>query len=318
MNIGAAFSFVSALKLAAEWFPASRMGLLTGLTQSLGMLGAFSGEYIVAAGVSSIGWRNTMYGITAMFFVLAVLAVLYVKDRPTQNHHIHVAHIPQDSSLYQEFCNVLTNPQSWINGFYVGFLFAPTAAFAEMWGNYFLHVTYAFDDKTAASLVGLIFLGWGIAGPMVGWFSNKLGRRKPLMYFSALASCVLFCLILYVPMSMPILVLVFLIFGVVNTGVIVSYTVATEINPHKVAGTSLAIANMMSISIGACFQPLIGYLMDYFAGDVSGKGTIMHTPLEVKQAMSILPFCLLCAFIIVFFIKETYCKPLDFSNKKND
>ena len=44
VGAGAAFSFVSCLKLAANWFPANRFATLVGLTNIIGMIGAISGE----------------------------------------------------------------------------------------------------------------------------------------------------------------------------------------------------------------------------------------------------------------------------------
>ncbi|MDX2345653.1 MAG: MFS transporter, partial [Legionella sp.] len=40
----AAFAFISTLRLATSWFPPKMMGLLAGLTQAIGMLGAASGQ----------------------------------------------------------------------------------------------------------------------------------------------------------------------------------------------------------------------------------------------------------------------------------
>jgi len=307
------FAFVGALKLAAEWFSPSKIGLLSGLTQSLGMLGAMVGEHPIALSASSFGWRSTYIGLAVMFFVLAALILIIVRDKPGKSDHFHVEHHAHEgSTLWQEAKFVIGNPQSWINGLYAGFLFAPTAAFAEQWGNYHLQVTYGMKDGALG--ISLIFAGWAIAGPMLGWLSSKMGKRKPLMQISAILSCVFFCLILYVPMSKATLFSLMFLFGICNTGVVLAYALATEINPHRVAGTSLAIANMMSILIGAIFQPVIGYLIDFFASShqvVSDSLQLTHNGTDLKQAMSILPACLLVAFILVFFIRETNCKPFE-------
>lgn len=313
LGFTAAFAFVGALKLAAEWFPPSKIGLLSGLTQSLGMLGAMVGEHPIALSVETFGWRNTYLGLAALFFVLATFVVLIVRDKPGKQDSFHVEHqATEGSTLWQETCAVMANPQSWINGLYAGFLFAPTAAFAEQWGNYHLQVAYGLKDGAIG--ISLIFAGWAVAGPVLGWLSSKMGRRKPLMQLSALLSCVIFCLILYVPLSKALLFTLMFFFGVSNTGVVLAYALATEINPHRVAGTSLAIANMMSILIGAAFQPVIGFLMDFFANShqvTQSDGPLVHNAGDLQQAMTVLPVCLLVAFVLVFFIRETYCKPLE-------
>ena len=48
IGFSAAFAFISSLRLATSWFPPVMLGLLSGMTQALGMLGAASGEAPVA------------------------------------------------------------------------------------------------------------------------------------------------------------------------------------------------------------------------------------------------------------------------------
>ncbi len=72
MGFSASFAFVGTLKLASMWFPAKRFGLLAGLTQALGMLGAVIGEAPTAIAVQHIGWRGTMFIMAAVIIVLGV------------------------------------------------------------------------------------------------------------------------------------------------------------------------------------------------------------------------------------------------------
>ncbi len=307
LGFSAAFAFVGALKLAAEWLPFRTMGLLTGLTQSLGMLGAMVGEHPIAVSVATFGWRNTYLGMAAMFFILATAFYLIVKNPIKKQHLSCQQDLSPKTTLWQEAKAVFANPQSWIIGLYAGFLFAPTAAFAEQWGNFYLQIKYGFQDGALG--ISLIFAGWAITGPVIGWLSSKMGRRKPLMLISALLSLLLFSSILYLPVTKNTLFMLMFLFGVCNTGLVLAYASATEINSRRVAGTSLAIANMMSILIGALFQPLIGFLMDFFATlNPTSNG---YNSTDLQYAMTILPGCLLIALFLVPFIRETYGKPLE-------
>ena len=73
LGFAAAFAFISTLRLATSWFPPQMIGLLAGLTQAVGMLGAASGQAPVSFLVESIGWRHAMLAIALLFIVLAVL-----------------------------------------------------------------------------------------------------------------------------------------------------------------------------------------------------------------------------------------------------
>lgn len=136
MGFAAAFAFVGALKLARVWFAAASFGLMAGATQALGMLGAAMGEGPVALVVAHMGWQKTMVLIGIVLIVLAVLIFLIVRDKPQYTKVvIEEPHYNREYSLLGGLLQVMKNPQTWMNGLFVGFLYAPTAAFAELWGH---------------------------------------------------------------------------------------------------------------------------------------------------------------------------------------
>jgi nitrate/nitrite transporter NarK len=126
MGFGASFAFVGALKLATMWFCPTRFGLLAGLTQALGMLGAAIGAGPLSALVEGLGWRKAMWLIGGILMVISVLIGLLVRDNP-KAHHDKAGHSgePQGHLSFREaFSRVLKNPQSWFNGIYVGLIYA--------------------------------------------------------------------------------------------------------------------------------------------------------------------------------------------------
>lgn len=312
LGFSAAFGFVGALKLASVWFSPHRFGLLAGLTQAIGMLGAAIGQNYVAVGVETIGWRSTLYVIGGALAVLAVIIALFVRDYPPQHEARSPSARTSGRDILRSMGKVFANPQTWINGLCAGLIYAPTAAFAELWGNSFLTRAYGLDLTSAAWCIGLIFIGWGIGGPLMGWLSDTWGRRRPFMWFSAASCCVLLTVILYVP-ELPLFLLYTCLFafGMLNAGVVVAYAVAGEINSRRVAGTSLGVANMLSIIIGAAYQPLVGWLLDLSRGGALVTDTAVYTVENYRWAFLILPLSLVAAFISIFFIKETYCEPLE-------
>jgi MFS family permease len=308
MGFSAAFAFVGSLKLAAVWFPASRFGLLAGLTQALGMLGAAVGEAPMSFAVTHLGWRNTMFLIAITFLILAILIGIIVRDKPSDS--LPDKSLVSDKNILAGFLQVLKNPQTWWNAIYVGLLFAPTAAVAELWGVTFLMQAYHLDLHIAAIAVSLIFVGWGVGGPLIGWFSDHIQRRRPLLFISA-ASCLFsLLLILYMPSttSVSALFIVMFLYGITNTGVATSYAVASEINPRPIVGASVAFANMASVIIGALFQPIIGWLLDLNWDGKMQNGAPLYSVSNFQLAFLLLPICLALSFVMAFFIKETYCQ----------
>lgn len=309
IGFSAAFAFVSSLRLATSWFPPTMLGLLAGLTQALGMLGAAAGEAPVSFLVANVGWRHSMLIIAFLFIALAGLLYQFVRDTPgTQRRDIKV----QDTlGIFESLRIILSHRQTWLNALYAGFLFGPTAVIGEAIGPAYLQYGRGLTAHAAAFATGLIFIGWGISGPISGWLSDRMGRRKPLMIVSALCGVVLTTLFVFYPhMDTKMAYLLFFAFGLTNTGVAIAYAVSTEIQDRNVIGTSIAFTNMISIFIGALMQPLVGRLVDLVSG---ARAYNVETLLlsDFQAGLRILPICSLIALILAFTVKETYCKPIN-------
>lgn len=312
MGFGASFAFVGTLKLATIWFSPTRFGLLSGLTQALGMVGAAVAAGPLSLLVHATGWRNTMWLIGVVLLLVSILIGLIVRDQPKSVS----TEMPQktDSKLgfWEAFGVVLRNPQSWLNALYAGLVYAPTAAFAELWGVSYLSRVYGVDRSLAANAVSCIFIGLAIGCPITGWISDKIRRRRPVMLVAAVSSLVFMALALYSPgLSINTLFILLFLYGLSNAGFATSYALAGEINPRRVAGTSLGFANMASVLVGACFQPVIGWFLDLQWKGQMLDGAQVYSVDAYRHAMMALPICLALGVIFTFLVKETYCKVQD-------
>ncbi|HAU1376328.1 TPA: MFS transporter [Legionella pneumophila] len=308
IGFSAAFAFICSLRLATSWFPPTMLGLLSGLTQALGMLGAAAGEAPVSFLVSNVGWRHSMLIIAFLFIALSGLLYQFVQDKPGE-HRNEIRSVNRISIL-DSLKIILSNKQTWLNAMYAGFLFGPTAVIGETIGPAYLQFGRGLGAHAAAFATGLIFIGWGISGPLSGWISDKMGRRKPLMIISAVCGVILSSLFVFIPeMSQTTAYILFFVFGLTNTGVAISYAVSTEIHDRSVVGTSIAFTNMTSIFVGALFQPLVGRIIDMVSGPRAyNVETLLLS--DFQAGLKLLPLCSLVALILAFTVKETYCKPI--------
>jgi sugar phosphate permease len=311
IGFGASFAFVGTLKLAIIWFSPARFGLLSGLTQALGMVGAAIAAAPLALLVHYVGWRYTMGLIGILLLLLAILIGLIVRDTPNPAL-LKAASADKKLTFWEAFSRVLRNPQSWLNAISVSFLYAPTAAFAELWGVSYLSRVYSTDRIVAGTAISCIFIGLAIGCPIAGWFSDKIRRRRPVMLGAAIASLLFMSLALYIP-NLPIAVLCVLLFlyGVSNTGIVASYALSGEINPRRVCGTSMGFTNMASVILGACFQPIIGWLLDMQWDGKMLNGAAVYSAEAFRYAMMALPICLALSIVFSYFVKETYCKVVE-------
>lgn len=311
IGFSAAFAFTSALRLATAWFPAHMLGLLAGLTQAVGMLGASAGQAPLSYLISGMGWRNSMFFIAIIFLSLALLIYIYVQDKPLISSKVNERKDFKSYKILKSLKIVLSNKQTWINALYAGFLYGPSAVIGESIGPAYLQFGRGLSSHAAAFAVSLIFIGWVFGGPFLGILSDKIGKRKPCLIMSAIFGVIFTSVFVFYPnMSIGMTYIVFFFYGLTNTGVGIAYAISTEINNKLVLGTAIAFTNMLSIFVGALLQPLVGFMMDLIA---EGRGYNIEALMlsDFQYALKILPISSLIALILALFIKETNCKPLE-------
>jgi MFS family permease len=213
-------------------------------------------------------------------------------------------------SIFESLRVILSSKQTWVNAFYAGFLYAPAAVIGEAIGPAYLQYGRALPVHAAAFATGLIFIGWVFGGPLSGWLSDGIGRRKPIMIVSAMCGLSIMLTLVYYPNLNTSLVYVLLfLFGFTNAGVAIAYAVSTELHERIVVGTAIAFTNMVSIFVGASLQPIVGRMIDYVAGP---RGYNVESLLltDFQFGLRLLPLCSFMALVLAFMVKETYCHPL--------
>ncbi len=308
IGFGSAFAAVGTMKLAANWFPAQRFALLTGLMVTIGMLGAIGGEAPLALLIDHFGWRHSMLIMGSTGLVLAVLLIFIAKDTP-KNHEISAPHLVEEEHLIPSLLALMKNKQLWLVACYGGLMYMATPVFCGLWGVPFLMHKMMITKTTAANYISLVFIGWAIASPLWGIFSNRIGLRKPPMYIGCIGALICSLLFIFVPINTAIYMeLLLFAFGLFSAGFLPAFTVAKELCNKKYVATGLSFMNMMNMLGIALAQPLIGYILDkMWEGEVNG--TVRVYPLEAYHTgLAILPLGMLIALIILPKIKETYCQ----------
>ena len=306
IGFGSAFACVGAMKLAASWFPAERFALLTGIMVTIGMLGAIGGEAPLALLVDDYGWRHSMIIMGCVGIVLAILIYAVAKDAPkSMNSPLNTDDEPMLSSL----TTLLKNKQLWLVAFYGGLMYMATPIFCGLWGVPFVMFKMHVAKATAANYISLVFVGWAIASPLWGIFSNRIGRRKPPMYIGSIGAMISCSIFIYAPIESGWIMEFFLFtFGVFSAGFLPAFAIAKELCSSKYVATGLSFMNMMNMIGIAIGQPLIGYILDkLWQGEIVDKVRVY--PLEAYHVgLAILPIGMLIALLILPKLRETYCR----------
>ncbi|MCB1082562.1 MAG: MFS transporter, partial [Chlamydiia bacterium] len=266
MGAGSAFAFIGMIYITSHWFHGKMLALLVGLGNSIGMLGAVFGEGPLSALVKHFDWRMTMVGLGILGVVLGFVIFFIVRNDPVS---IEKQSPKPKAHLLQSLKKACKNKQTWINGIVAMMFYTATAAFGGLWAIPFFQQTYGFSNEMASFAASMIYIGWIVAGPIIGHLSDRSCNRKRWIFTSTLLSILFFCLIVYTPIHEPIWVfaLMFLL-GCTLSAQLLCYSLAIELNTPETKGAALAMTNFLVFVAGSLIQTIIGLIMD---GNWQGK-----------------------------------------------
>jgi MFS family permease len=262
--VGAVFSFVGASYVSARYLPARMFAMFMGLTQCVGMLGAAVGSKPVQmaidpAGPYGISWQGVWLAFAVIGFVLvAVTWIVMPREKGASASH----HNPLSfRSLANPFKVVLGDVESWLAGSIGGLLFVPTTIGAMVWATSFLHNGQHISMADAALDASMVPIGWIIGCPLLGYISDEIGRRKPVLLGGALLMLVAAIAAAYLPEGFLPRYSVPLVLGIGSGAAMIPFTMIKEANPPEVKGTAAGVMNFLVFLTTGIMSPFVSHLM---------------------------------------------------------
>ena len=248
---GSAFAFTGAVYLAAHGFSARYLATAIGFTQCVGMLGGSAGQFVVGPMIEH-GLEVHAIWIGLGVIILANAAFLYFATPKEQS-----APRTQEAgfaSVLTPYKIVFSNPQSYLCGLIAGLLFAPTTIGDMIWGVASFQKDLQLSYHNAVVIASMVPLGWVFGCPLLGWLSDRIGRRKPVIMGSAAVMILAAAQIALKPIPIPVHVAMF-IFGVASGAAMIPYSVIKEVNPDNVKGSATGGINFLVFGITAFLGP---------------------------------------------------------------
>ena len=303
IGAGSACAYISCVKVGSDWFAPEKFAVIAGITMMMGTLGGIVGAKPFAALANIVGWRDAM--VVAGFVGIGVLALCFfvLKDRRRSREEI-----VHSGNLFEGLKIIASNPQSWLLAAYGGFMYVPLCAFAELWGTPFMMNLYNVDNETAAFAGTMVYLGFALGSLLGPLFSNYIKSRRLVMLGSSVLTIIPFVGVIYIPdLPYNVSLILLLLAGLVCGAQILYFGVAKEMNPDKYSATAIGFTNAGVMASGLIFPTLLGYILDsVWDGAISADGIPIYSVNDYQQALLTVPVCMLMAFIIMLFVRETY------------
>jgi sugar phosphate permease len=318
VGLGVSVVFVGLMRSNTVWFSERRYGMISGLTILLGNIGAILAAGPLAALLVLYSWRDVFVGAGIASLLLAVLTFLFVRNRPEdagfpslREIEGRAAHPPREHHWWRELKSVARRrevwPGFWVNlGMIGGFL-----AFVGLWGVPFLRDVFGLSRGEASLYTTASLAGFAISAMVMGWLSDRIGRRKPVIVVACAASCLMWLALILLPWGPGISgFVVYGLLGFAAGGFIVTFGAAKEVVAPSVAGMAIALVNTGVFLGAAILQPAFGGLMDLTWDGTLVQGVRRYSLDDYHSGLWLSFAFAATAFIASLRIRETYCRNL--------
>ncbi|WP_168199278.1 MFS transporter [Pseudorhodobacter turbinis] len=288
-GFGASFAFVGALYVVNHSFAPERFAVLSGLVNTVGMLGTAVGANLLANAISTYGWRPVFDTTGIAGLVLFVLAFLFLRGLPKP---IAVGPPDRITAAFSGLYDILASRRIWIIALTGALYYMPINVFGGLWGQSDLVNDHGLEPVSAEMAVSMIYFGMALGSVGAGAVSDWLGHRKWVIASSAALSGLAYAFAIYFETSSVALIGgALFVAGVFGGAQMLTFAMAKEGRPTAEIGKVISFINMIGIASAILFQPLIGWLID-MTGD------------NYHRAMSVVPLCAIAAAFLILFVKE--------------
>ncbi|MGD0661464.1 MAG: MFS transporter [Syntrophorhabdales bacterium] len=296
LGLGEGPAGIGAGSLLKAWFPHKEQGTATGIFQAASQVALISVPPVCVAIMIHWGWRMVFYLFAIPGIVMAVIWYILVRNRPEESSHCNIReqeYILQSSPEARSQEHFQAQSMGWVDTFIRvrrGFKALSTNSQVlrswNVWAisiiSFFVSIcqygmltwipSYLVNERHFSMIrMGLLaalpscgsFVGF-IGG---GWASDRLwrGRRKPMMFLTAIAAVIMMYLLANVPASQGILaVLLFLTGLTMSSSMSLYISYAMGLTTRKTFPTALSMVACAG-SLSGFLSPMIaGYLLDVF------------------------------------------------------
>lgn len=304
-GIGSAFCFLGPIRIASQWFPPKRMAMISGAIVTVAMTGGMFAQYPLTKLVEQMGWRDSVFTIGLVG--MAILAFMYYAiqdktERTTKKTNRHFSIINSMKTAY-------LNPQALRAALYTSLMNMPVAVLGAMMGTLYVMQRVDVSKQDAAAVNSMLFLGAIIGGPFIGWCSDRLGLRVLPMKIGAALSLLTVIAILYLPVSIGIMAFLFFLLGLFTASQVISYALVAESSSPEMTATAVSLVSILTQGGYLVYQNLFSHLLSRQQHSMSViDGTPIYSLGAYQNATLIFPVGLILALLVLFKLKETYCR----------
>ena len=299
-GIGSAFCFLGPIRVASRWFPVNRMAMITGIIVTFAMTGGILSQYPLSRLVEALGWREAVEWVA--WFGVLLWGLMLFGIRETEPHHTH--QVQHKALLLPTLKRIYTNTTILRAAWYTSLMNMAVAVFGAMMGILYLMQRMDVSKIQASKINAMLFLGSIVGGPLLGWISDKIGRRVLPMKLSALLSLWTMLLIMYAPLNQLMMGLMFFLLGLITAAQVISYALVAESCSPQITAMAVSVISVLTQGGYVIYQNLFSFILTHVEHPVIEMGIAQYALHSYQIAAIILPLGLAAAYFLVANMKE--------------
>lgn len=316
VGLGVSVVFVGLMKSNTLWFRDRDYGFISGLTLLLGNVGAILAAGPLAGMLTLWSWRAVFVALGVIALGLAVLSWIGVRNTPEDAGFPSIRemdgqsrHEGRQQHWWHDLIGVMVTRRVW-PGFWINLgMTGSMLAFLGLWAIPFLRDLHGLERSTASLYTSTALAGFACGALFCGWFSDRMGYRKPLLVMGTLLYGLAWLGIVYANWAPGVLGMAwFALMGFSCGSFILTYAGAKEVVIPALSGMAIALVNTGVFLGAAILQPLFGWAVDLGWNGVMVNGVRVYGSADYHAGFFLMLGCVVLAIVASAFFHETRCR----------
>lgn len=294
LGIGLSTSFLGAIYLARIWFPPERFAVISSVSQlatnvvlALMLIGLSVTETIPSLHSAMIGM--------AVGYVALGIAMLVLVSRPAAANAATAD--DNEVSIVTQLRTVVAVPQFWLGTAFFASVFGVLIAWNDLWGI-MNQRAYGRTLEMATALTSTGAIAAGVGGLLLGWISDRLGKRSSVTRITIWLLTITMALVLFLPrLPTPGVFVLLFVFGFLLGANILGFAQIGQHIPDNAQATAFGLMTSVGFLTGAALDYVIGVLV----GEAPAAGTdiaVSHYRGALVPLLAVLVVGSLCAMAL--------------------
>ncbi|MGH6609626.1 MAG: MFS transporter, partial [Burkholderiaceae bacterium] len=312
-----AVAWVAMLQLVTHWFPLNRFGTMSGLSLTVGVIGAVLAGPPLRWMTDAFGWRLVIGAGGVLAIGIAITIRQRVRDDPSSFGYAPrvPARVRRDAGTHNwhGLIDIWKSRNTGLLFMINSGVCGSFLTFTGLWGVPYLTQIHALSVQQATLITSAMLVLFALGGPLIGTWSDRLQRRKVLFLAGAAMLAASFVTLAAAPAApLPLLVPLLLAGAFGASAMALSFGYASASVPANLQGTVTGAVNM-GVMMGPLVQmPLIGHILDSHWRGALIDGVRQYDAAAYQSSWLLLAGWSLLSVLLLLFTQEAR------ANKKAD